>query len=82
MKNGQQVSDWDDLPSNTKIIIGYRRPLQITRGRFPIKITGKRYNDKKTLYYFPNKSLISGDKIKNFKSIPTGVLMFLPAESS
>jgi len=81
MKNGQQISDWDDLPSNTKIIIGYRKPLKITRGRFPIRIAGKRYNSIKTLYYFPNKSLISGNKIKNFKGIPTGVLIFLPAES-
>ena len=78
MKTGQQISDWDDLPSNTQIIIGYREPLTITRGRLPIKIAGKRYNDEKTLYYFPNKKLIPGDQIKSFNNIPAGVLVFLP----
>jgi hypothetical protein len=82
MKNGRQISDWDDLPTDTKIIIGYQRPLPLTRGNAPIQIAGKRYNDRNTLYYFPNKALIPGDRIKNFTHMPSGVLVFLPKKSS
>jgi hypothetical protein len=82
MKNGQQISDWDDLPTDTKIIVGYQSPRKVTRGKFPIRIAGKKYNDKRTLYYFLNHSLISGDRIESFNTIPPGVLIFLPDESS
>ncbi len=78
VKNGQQISDWDDLPSNTKMIIGYDNPHKVTWKNPPIRIAGDRYNDKETLYFFPNNTLASGDTIKDFKQLPVGVLMFLP----
>ncbi len=82
IKNGRQISDWDDLPQNTKMVVGYRRPVAVMRQRPPIKIAGQRYNNNKTLYYFPKKKLIPGNKINDFRRLPTGVLVFLPIKSS
>jgi N-acetylmuramoyl-L-alanine amidase len=82
MKNGNQISDWDDFPSNTKLIIGYQQPVRITRNNLPLRIAGKRHNDRETLYYFPNRSLLQGDRIKNFKDLPAGVLVFIPLKQS
>jgi hypothetical protein len=78
MKNGREISDWDDLPTNTKMIIGYHAPIKVTRRRPPIRIAGRRYNGKKTLYYFPQHILIAGDEIKDFSRLPAGVSVFLP----
>ena len=77
MKNGKQISDWDDFPSNTKLIVGYRQPVKVTPKRLPLKIAGQRYKDKETLYYFPNRTLVQGDRVKNFKDLPKGVLVFV-----
>ena len=82
IKNGQQISDWDDLPSNTKMIIGYGRPNKVTRNMPPSRIAGDRYDHKETIYYFPGNSLITGDRIKNFKNIPKRALIFLPIKKS
>ncbi|MBW1699491.1 MAG: N-acetylmuramoyl-L-alanine amidase [Deltaproteobacteria bacterium] len=81
-KNGQQISDWDDLPSNTKMIIGYARPRKVTRRMPPLRIAGERYNHKNTIYYFPGNTLRRGDSIKDFKKLPAGVLVFLPIRPS
>ena len=82
IKNGQQISDWDDLPSNTKMIIGYGRPNQVTRKIPPARIAGDRYNHKETIYFIPGKSVTTGDRIKNFKRIPARALIFLPMRKS
>jgi hypothetical protein len=78
MKNGRQISDWDDLPSETKVIVDYSGPYKVTPRRPPLKIAGMRYKNEGTLYYFPNKKLIPGDQVKDFKRLPRGVLIFLP----
>jgi hypothetical protein len=79
MKNGRQISDWDDLPSETKVIVGYSGPYKVTPRRPPLKIAGMRYKKESTLYYFPNKKLIPGDQVKDFRRLPRGVLIFLPS---
>lgn len=79
MKNGRQISDWDDLPSETKVIVGYSGPYKVTSRRPPLEIAGMRYKKKSTLYYFPNKKLIPGDQVKDFRRLPRGVLIFLPS---
>ena len=79
MKNGRQISDWDDLPSETKVIVGYSGPYKVTSRRPPLEIAGTKYKKESTLYYFPNKKLIPGDQVKDFKRLPRGVLIFLPS---
>ena len=82
IRNGAQISDWDELPSQTRMIVGYRGPYKVTRSRPPIKIAGANYKTKKTVYYFPNKRLVPGDKVKSFRRLPAGVLMFVPEKRS
>ena len=78
VKNGRQISDWDDLPSETKVIVDYSGPYRVTSHRPPLEIAGMRYNKESTLYYFPNSKLIPGDEVRDFKCLPSGVLLFLP----
>jgi N-acetylmuramoyl-L-alanine amidase len=79
VKNGHQISDWDGLPPNTRMIIGYQGPYRVTSGNPASKIAGWKYNHEDTLYYFPNKKIVSGKSIKDFKRLPEGVLIFIPA---
>ncbi|MEJ2720299.1 MAG: N-acetylmuramoyl-L-alanine amidase, partial [bacterium] len=77
--HGRAMSDWDGLPADTRMIVGYRGPYEVTARRPPGVIAGKNYNNRDTLYYFPNKKIVSGDAVRDFKRLPKGVLMFLPA---
>ena len=81
IRSGREISDWDELPDQTKMIVGYRGPYKVTGRRPPVKIAGRGYKNKETLYYFPNSKIISGDRIPNFRQLPRGVLIFLPAKS-
>jgi N-acetylmuramoyl-L-alanine amidase len=82
IKNGSQISDWDELPSQTKMIVGYHGPHKVTRCRPPIKIAGTNYKGRETLYYFPERRLLPGNKVKDFRRLPAGVLMFVPEKRS
>lgn len=79
---GRQISDWDGLPSGTRLIVGYRGPYHVTSARPPIKIAGERYDDGDTVYLFPNRDIRTGNSIANFKALPRGVHMFLSENKS
>jgi len=79
IKVGSMISDWDDLPAKTKLIVGYRGPYKLDNGRSAYQIAGLKYKDRKTIYYLPPKKLLAGDKINDFKGLPKGTLIFLPA---
>jgi hypothetical protein len=81
VRNGKEISDWDELPDQTKMIIGYRGPYRVTSRRPPIKIAGSRFKKKETLYYFPNNKIVAGDKVKDFRRLPKKILVFLPAKT-
>ena len=78
IKVGSTISDWDDLPVKTKLIVGYRGPFELNKDRSAYQIAGKKYKDRKTIYYLPPKKLLAGDKISDFKGLPRGTLIFLP----
>lgn len=78
IKNGSMISDWDDLPVRTKIIIGYRGPFKIHKDRTAYRIAGFKYKDRETIYYLPGQKLLAGNKIKDFNKLPSGTLVFLP----
>lgn len=77
IKVGSMISDWDDLPAKTKLIVGYRGPYRVDKGRSAYQIAGLKYKDRKTIYYLPPKKLLPGDKINDFKRLPKGTLIFL-----
>jgi hypothetical protein len=78
IKYGSMISNWDDLPVETKIIIGYRGPFKIRRDRSAYQIAGVKYKDRKTIYYLPTQKLSAGNSIKDFNELPSGTLVFLP----
>jgi N-acetylmuramoyl-L-alanine amidase len=78
IKLGSTISDWDDLPTSTKLIIGYRGPYRLHENRTAYRIAGLKYRDKKTIYYLPPNELLGGDEIKDFSQLPAGTLIFLP----
>ena len=77
IKVGSMISDWDDLPAKTKLIVGYRGPYKLDKGRSAYQIAGLKYKDRKTIYYLPPKKLLAGDKINDFNGLPKGTLIFL-----
>ncbi|MGD8943804.1 MAG: peptidoglycan recognition family protein [Desulfobacterales bacterium] len=79
IKSGSRISDWDDLPARTRLIIGYRGPYRIRKNRTAYRIAGLKYKDQKTIYYLPPKTLLGGHEIKDFNQLPAGTLIFLPS---
>ena len=82
VKNGSQISDWDDLPLQTRMIVGYRNNGRISSANPPAKIAGGRYKNHTTIYYFPDASLVTGNTVKSFRKIPSGVQVYLPVTRS
>ena len=76
---GDRVSDWDDLPDNTRLIIGYSGPYTIfpVPGQTAWGRAGKRYNHAETVYWIPGRGVLSGDKIKDFNDLPRGSQIFI-----
>lgn len=81
IKTGSMIYDWDDLPVQTRLIIGYKGPYALRKDRSAYRIAGKRYKDPKTIYYLPSKKLVRGNKIKDFTQLQLGTLVFIPASS-
>ncbi len=79
VKSGRQINDWDDLPANARVIMGYQPPCRVTAEKPPVRIAGHRYDHSDTLYYFTDGRLIAGDQIKDFNRLPIGVHVFLPS---
>ena len=75
---GSKISDWDDLPEQTRMIIGYRGPYRLSPKRYAAQIAGKGYKDGRTLYYLPSRKLVPGDQIADFTRLPVGTLVFVP----
>jgi len=78
IKNGTMISDWDDLPVKTRLIIGYKGPFAVNKNRSAYRIAGAGYKDPKTIYYLPPNQLLSGNKIEDFTQLQAGTLIFLP----
>ena len=79
IKYGSMISNWDDLPVRTKLIVGYRGPFKINKDRTAYQIAGLKYRDRKTIYYLPTQKLLAGNNIKDFNDLPSGTLVFLPS---
>ena len=79
IKNGSMISDWDDLPASTKLIIGYQGPYEIHKDRTAYRIAGSKYKNRETIYFLPSKQLLTGNKIEDFNRLPRGTLVFLPS---
>ncbi|HLP62476.1 MAG TPA: peptidoglycan recognition family protein [Candidatus Deferrimicrobium sp.] len=81
--SGTRVVDWDSLPLGTRMIIGYREPVEIqaVKGKTAWGIAGRAYNLKDTIYYIPDKQLLTGDQIKDFSNLSKGTQIFLKKQA-
>jgi N-acetylmuramoyl-L-alanine amidase len=79
IKPGSMISDWDDLPMRTRLIIGYKGPYPLRKDNSAFRIAGRDYKDQQTIYYLPSKKLLRGNHIKDFSQLQKGTLIFLPA---
>jgi hypothetical protein len=78
IKTGSMINDWDDLPVQTRLIIGYKGPYELRKDQSAYRIAGKKYKDPQTLYYLPSKQLVRGNSIEDFTDLKRGTLVFLP----
>jgi len=78
IKAGPAISDWDDLPKLTRLIIGYRGPYPISQNRTARRIAGATFKDQNTVYFSPPKTLLPGNQVTDFTNLPPGTLVFLP----
>ena len=78
IKAGPTISDWDDLPKLTRLIIGYRGPYPISQSRSARGIAGVKFKDQNTVYFSPPKTLLPGNEVADFNNLPPGTLVFLP----
>jgi hypothetical protein len=78
IKTGSMIDDWDDLPVETRLIIGYKGPYKLRKGQSAFRIAGHGYKDPATIYYLPSKQIVRGNKIQDFSRLQSGTLVFLP----
>ena len=78
IKTGSVIDDWDDLPVQTRLIIGYKGPFELRKDQSAYRIAGKGYKDPQTIYYLPSNQLVRGHHIKDFTQLQLGTLVFLP----
>ncbi len=75
---GSKISDWDDLPLETRVLVGYKGPFPITKTQTAYKIAGQAYKATETIYYVPPGILTTGDKMVDFSQLPRGTQIYLP----
>ncbi|MCF8090977.1 MAG: N-acetylmuramoyl-L-alanine amidase [Desulfotignum sp.] len=78
---GSFISDWDDLPQNTRLIVGYQGPFFITGEKTAYGIAGQKFKDRATVYFLPPGHVKTGDKITDFSSLPRGSRIYLPLDN-
>jgi len=78
IKAGPAISDWDDLPKLTRLVMGYRGPYPISQSRTAYSIAGANFKDQTTVYFVPPNTLLPGNEIADFTNLPSGTLVFLP----
>lgn len=75
---GSKILDWDDLPLETRMLVGYKGPFSITPTQTAYKIAGQKYKAPETIYCVSPGTLTTGDKIIDFNDLPRGVKIYLP----
>ena len=75
---GRVISDWDDLPSGTRLVVGYKGPFNLTKYKTAYKIAGAKFKDPGTIYNIPGRGPVPGNKISDFSDLPKGTGIYLP----
>jgi len=76
--NGYTISDWDDLPSGTRLVVGYKGPIVITKRKTAYAIAGAKFKHPGTIYHIPGRGPVQGNRIPDFSDLPKGTGVYLP----
>ena len=76
--NGYTISDWDDLPSGTRLVVGYKGPIVITKNKTAYAIAGTKFKHPGTIYHIPGRGPVQGNRIPDFSDLPKGTGVYLP----
>lgn len=75
---GYTISDWDDLPSGTRLVVGYKGPIVITKNKTAYGIAGEKFKNPGTIYHIPGRGPVQGNRIPDFSDLPKGTGVYLP----
>ncbi len=81
VRPGSRIADWDDLPLNTRLIVGYQGPFVINTENTAYRIAGQKYKKPTTVYHLPPGEVKTGDEIPDFATLPKGSALYLPLDS-
>lgn len=81
VRPGSRIADWDDLPLNTRLIVGYQGPFVISGEKTAFRIAGGKYKEPATVYYLPPGQVKTGAEISDFARLPEGAAIYLPLDS-
>ena len=81
VRPGSRISDWDDLPLNTRLIVGYQGPFAINAENTAYRIAGQKYKKPTTVYHLPPGEVKTGAEIPDFATLPKGSALYLPLDS-
>lgn len=76
--SGRLISDWDDLPSGTRLVVGYKGPFNITKHKTAYGIAGRKFKDPGTIYHIPGRGPVPGNSVSDFSNLPKGTNIYLP----
>jgi hypothetical protein len=79
VKSGNRIHDWDSLPDNTRIIIGFNGPFLInTRSAKKAKsFIKKRFKNKRVVLQLKANKLITERQLGKFKIIPKNTKLYI-----
>ncbi len=75
---GSAISDWDDLPAGTRLVVGYKGPFTISTDKTAYGIAGKKFKNAGVVYYIPGQGPVPGNQVLDFNDLPEGTALFLP----
>jgi hypothetical protein len=77
VRSGDELSHGllNNLPDNTKVLVGYIYGGHIAKGRSAYEVSGEKWNYPSTIYRMPNKQIITGDELDQ-NHIERGTLIF------
>ncbi len=75
---GSAISDWDDLPMGTRLVVGYKGPFTLTKNNTAYGIAGSKFKASGTIYHVPGQGPLPGNRIIDFNDLPVGTGIYLP----
>ena len=77
---GNMIKNLKGVPTGTKMLVAYRELPKPEASNAVAENLQDIYLDSRTVYLFPNRTLLSGDQIENFTQLPSSIRVFAKLE--